>query len=116
MYTLTFKSQEERAFYIAYKICSLSGILVDINKVNPAQLAYDFVKRHTLEMPRQNENGSYSIPLLTFEEYRKEMRIKKSVAAIVANMNRTDSKGNLLTLVPVKEAERYVWRHGVGPL
>ena len=115
MYTLSFRSQEERAFYIAYKICSPSGISVDINKINPAQLAYDFLKRHPLEMPRRNENGSYSIPLLTYEEYRKEMRIKERVAAIVANMNRTDSKGNLLTLVPVLEAERFVRRHGVGP-
>ena len=116
MYTLTFKSQEESAFYIAYKIYSSNGISVDINKVNPAQLAYDFVKRHPLEMPRRNENGSYPVPLLTYEEYRKEMQIKERVAAIVANMNHTDSKGNLLTLVPVQEAERFVRRHGVGPL
>ena len=66
-------------------------------------------------MPRRNENGSYPIPLLTTEEYRKEMRIKERVAASVANMNRTDSKGNLLTLVPAQEAERFVRRHGVGP-
>ena len=116
MYSLTFKSLEEKAFYIAFKICSPSGNPVDINKVNPAQLAYDFVKRHPLEMPRRNENGTYPIPLLTYEEYRKEMRIKERVAAIVANMNRTDLKGNLLTLVPVQEAERFVRRHGVGPL
>ena len=116
MYTLTFKSQEERAFYIAFKIRSPSGNPVDINKVNPAQLAYDFVLRHPLEMPRWNENGTYPIPLLTYEEYRKEMRIKERVAAIVANMNCNDSKGNLLTLVPDHEAERFVRRHGVGPL
>ena len=116
MYTLSFRSQEERAFYIAFKICSPSGSLLDINKVNPAQLAYDFVKRHPLEMPRRNEIGTYPIPLLTYEEYCKEMRIKERVAAIVANMNRTDSKGNLLTLVVVQEAERFVRRHGVGPL
>ena len=115
MYTLTFKSKEERAFYIAFKICSRSGRLLDINKVNPAQLAYDFVKRHPLEMPRRNEIGTYPISLLTYEEYCKEMRIKERVAAIVANMNRTDFKGNLLTLVPVQEAERFVRRHGVDP-
>ena len=44
------------------------------------------------------------------------MRIKERVAAIFANMNRTDSNSNLLTLVPVQEAKRFVWRHGVGPL
>ena len=116
MSTLRFKSLEERAFYIAFKICSPSGNLVDINKVNPAQLAYDFVKRNPQEMPRRNENGFYPIPLLTYEEYRKEMRIENRVASIVANMNCTDSKGNLLTLVPVQEAERVVRRYGVGPL
>ena len=116
MYTLTFKSQEERAFYIAFKICSPSGISIDINKVNQAQLSYNFVNRHPQEMPRRNEHGSFPIPLLTHEEYLKEIRIKERVAAIVANMNRTDSKGNLLTLVPVQEAERFVRRHGVGPL
>ena len=116
MYSLTFKSQEERAFYIAFKICSHSGTLFDINKVNPAQLAYDFVKRHPLEMPRRNENGTYPIPLLTHGEYRKEMLIQKRVAAIVSNMNCTDSQGNLVTLVPVQEAERFVRRHGVGSL
>ena len=116
MYTLSFRSQEERAFYIAYKICSTSLISVDINKVNPAQLAYDFVKRNPLEMPRRNENSSYPIPLLSYEEYRIEMRIKKRVAAIVANMNRTDSKGNFFTSVPVLEAERFVRRYGVRPL
>ena len=116
MHTLTFKSQEERAFYIAFKICSHSGNLVDMNKVNPAQLAYDFVKRNPQEMPRRNENGSFPIPLLTYEKYRKEMRFKNRLADIVANMNCTDSKGNLLTLVPVQEAERFVRHHGVGPL
>ena len=101
MSTLSFKSQEESAFYIAFKIWFPCGNLVDINKVNPAQLAYDFVKRNPQEMPRRNENSSYPIPLLTYEEYCKEMRIKNRVAAIVANMNCTDSKGNLLTLVLV---------------
>ena len=116
MSTLRFKSQKERAFYIAFQICSPSGNLVHINKVNPAQLAYDFVKRNPQEMPRRNENGSYPIPLLTYEEYRKEMRIKNRVAAIVAIMNCTDSINNLLTLVPVQEAECFVRHHGVGPL
>ena len=116
MYTLSFRSQKERAFYIAFKIWSPSGILVDINKVNPAQLAYDFVKRHPLEMPRRNENGSYPFPLLTYEEYRKEMRIKERAAAIVSIINCNDLKGNLVTLMPVQEAERFVRRHGVGPL
>ena len=115
MYSLTFKSQEERAFYISFKIRSPSGNPVDINKVNPAQLAYDFVKRHPLEIPRRNEKGTYPISLLTYEEYRKEMRIKERVAEIVANMNCKDSTGNLLTLVPVQDAERFVRRHGLGP-
>ena len=44
------------------------------------------------------------------------MRIKEREAAIDANMNRTDSKGNLLTLVPVQEAVRFVRRHGASPL
>ena len=67
-------------------------------------------------MPRRNEHGFFPIPLLTHAEYIKEVRIKQRVAAIVANMNRADSNGNLLTLVPVQGAERFLRRHGVGPL
>ena len=67
-------------------------------------------------MPRRNKHGSFFISLLTHEESIKEVRIKERVAAIVTNMNRTDSKGNLLALMPVQEAERFVRRRGVGTL